>query len=131
MTPNYANKDDIENLTSEAFTASKKEKWYDGNSLFKNLIDVKNVKQGVYLDENEDKEYRKVYKQIDKKQKPAPQPWSRIKSIQSNKSDEFLMIRLIIVLLFSLLGMPLMENILLVIFRDEPKTPNRIENRSK
>lgn len=41
------------------------------------------------------------------------------------------MIRLIIVLLFSLLGMPLMENILLVIFRDEPQTPNIIEKRSK
>ncbi len=41
------------------------------------------------------------------------------------------MIILIIVLLFSLLGIPLMENILLVIFSDEPQTPNKIENRSK
>lgn len=38
---------------------------------------------------------------------------------------------LIIVLVFSLLAMPLMENILSVIFRDEPETPRKIENKNK
>ncbi|MGD1704352.1 caspase family protein [Dapis sp. BLCC M229] len=50
LTSKYANQDDIENLRRDAFTASKKEKWYDANLLFKNLKNVKNVKKDVELD---------------------------------------------------------------------------------
>ncbi len=130
LTPNYANEDDIENLRSDAFTASKKEKWYDANLLFKNLKNVKSIKKDVGLDKEEKGEYKKVRDKIHEKQKKFSNTRSVTDFSETNNIGKTIEM-LIIVLVFSLLAMPLMENILSVMFRDEPETPHKIENRNK
>ncbi len=124
LTPNYANEDDIENLRSDAFTASRKEKWYDGNLSFKNLKNVKNFKN-LELDQEEREEYKKVRDKVSEKQRSSNKTRSLTDFPESNNIGKTIEM-LIIFLVFSLLAMPLMENILSVIFRDEPEIRRKI-----